>query len=155
MGFSNVIGTSDVYYYPEGSGNASLVNLTQKDSVRRFQCKFDSLDNFCQPDLDSLDFIKCDVEGAELLVFKGGINTIKKHKPIIFSEILRKWSSQFNYNPNEIFELFASLGYHAYTIQSGKLVLFTKMNEKTTNTNFVFLHAQKHRLLIDQLVINY
>lgn len=36
--------------------------------------------------LEKCDFIKMDVEGAESLVILGGINTIKKFRPIIFFE---------------------------------------------------------------------
>ena len=36
--------------------------------------------------LPGLDFMKIDVEGAEGLVIKGAVNTIKKYKPIIFFE---------------------------------------------------------------------
>lgn len=37
-------------------------------------------------DLKELDFVKIDVEGAEPLVIIGGINTIKKYKPVICYE---------------------------------------------------------------------
>ena len=96
----------------------------------------------------TVDFIKCDVEGAELLVFKGGLNTIKRDKPIIFSEILRKWSAMFNYDPNEIFDLFKSEGYLAFTVNTNVLLPFCRMDESTVETNFFFLHAEKHRDLI-------
>lgn len=36
--------------------------------------------------LENLDFIKIDVEGAESLVLLGGLETIKKHKPVICFE---------------------------------------------------------------------
>lgn len=48
------------------------------------------------------DFIKCDVEGAELLVLKGGEETLKSKKPVIFIELIRKWAQKFNYHPNEV-----------------------------------------------------
>ena len=36
--------------------------------------------------LDRLDFLKLDVEGAEALVLKGGFDIIIKHKPLIYIE---------------------------------------------------------------------
>ena len=42
-----------------------------------------TLDSF---DLDRLDFMKVDVEGMELDVLKGGIRTIERCKPIVFTE---------------------------------------------------------------------
>jgi FkbM family methyltransferase len=38
-------------------------------------------------DLDSVDFIKCDVEGLELAVFMSFIKTIEKHRPVILCEL--------------------------------------------------------------------
>ena len=148
FGFSDTQGEFPFYYYSEGSGNASSANLTGRDDVEVFQCKVITLDEFTSQNKVTVDFIKCDVEGAELLVFKGGLNTIKRDKPIIFSEILRKWSAMFNYHPNEIFDLFKSEGYLAFTVNTNVLLPFCRMDESTVETNFFFLHAEKHRDLI-------
>lgn len=45
-----------------------------------------AIDSFC---LSRLDFMKIDVEGMELEVLKGAINTIKTHKPQIFTEWIK------------------------------------------------------------------
>ncbi len=47
--------------------------------------KTDLLDNIVDP-ADVVDFIKIDVEGAELEVLRGGIETIKRSKPVIVFE---------------------------------------------------------------------
>ncbi|WP_342228107.1 FkbM family methyltransferase [Rickettsiella endosymbiont of Rhagonycha lignosa] len=60
---------------------------------------------FSEQKMTKLDFIKCDVEGAELTIYTGGINVIREHKAIIFTEMLRKWSVKFNYHPNDIIAL--------------------------------------------------
>jgi FkbM family methyltransferase len=62
--------------------------------------------------LDKLDFIKLDVEGYEELVIKGGIQTIKKFKPII---ALEAWCNHtggvdINYTKN-IFSNLLNIGY--------------------------------------------
>jgi len=153
---ANHFGLSDaerdeyIYFYPQGSGNASLQNLSESQEVEKIPCKFKTLDQYTSDNNCSVDFLKCDVEGAELLVFKGGKETILKHKPIIFSEILRKWSKKFEYNPNDIFDLFRSMGYEGYFCQDGKLFQFAEMNESTVETNFFFLHLDKHASRIDQ-----
>jgi len=148
-GFSDKIGEFDFYYYPEGSGNASLANLSGRDSVTKINCKLSTLDCFISESNLQINFIKCDVEGAELLVFKGGIETLKKDKPIIFSEILRKWSAGFDYDANEIFRLFFQIGYKAYTIDGLFLKPFYQMDETTVNTNFIFIHESR----LDELSI--
>ena len=148
FGFSNSAGEFTFYYYPEGSGNASSANVTGRTDVETIQCKVRTLDDFTFETGTRVDFIKCDVEGAELMVFQGAINTIIRDKPIVFSEILRKWSVKFNYDPNEIFDLFRSHGYQAYTTKANYLAKFFKMNESTIETNFFFLHSEKHAHLI-------
>lgn len=148
FGFSSQAGEFPFYYYPEGSGNASSANLTNRTDVECVQCIVRTLDGYTTDSGTHVDFIKCDVEGAELLVFQGGIETLKRDKPIVLSEILRKWSAKFNYDPNEIFELFNSLGYQAFTAEANYLARFTKMDESTIETNFFFLHADKHSNLI-------
>ncbi len=144
FGFSNGTGEFDFYYYEEGSGNASSANVSDREDVQVCQCKLQTLDDFAAETQTKVDFIKCDVEGAELLVYLGGLQTIKRDKPIVFSEILRKWSAKFDYHPNEIFKLFSDEGYQAFTVKDGSLKEFFQMNELTVETNFFFLHKQKH-----------
>jgi FkbM family methyltransferase len=148
FGFSDRKGEFDFYYYPEGSGNASSANVTGRSDIKIIKCKVETLDEYTSKNNIEIDFIKCDVEGAELLVFKGGLDTIKSSKPIIFSEILRKWSEKFDYNPNEIFELFSEIGYLSFTVSGGYLERFYRMDESTQETNFFFLHSERHSCLI-------
>lgn len=148
-GFSNESKDLKFYFYPEGSGNASSVNLSERENAEIMLCHVELMDDFVHKNDLHVDFIKCDVEGAELLVFQGGINTIECDKPIVFAEILRKWAAKFNYNPNEIFNLFKKYGYSAFTAKGSCLSKFGAMDESSIETNFFFLHTEKHRRLID------
>ena len=134
-------------------GNASSANLSNRDDVHTLKCKVQTLDEYISLKNTSVDFIKCDVEGAELLVFQGGIQTIARYKPIVFSEILRKWSSKFNYNPNQIFDYFKSQNYRAFITNGEKLKEFFVMDESTIETNFFFLHNEKHSKQIQRWLI--
>jgi FkbM family methyltransferase len=142
FGFSDQVGEFPFYYYPEGSVNASSANLTGRTDVETVSCKVSTLDEYIAETNVRVDFIKCDVEGAELLVFKGGLKTI------VFSEILRKWSAKFNYNPNEIFDLFHAQGYRSFIVKGKHLSEFYCMDDSTVETNFFFLHAEKHAIEI-------
>jgi FkbM family methyltransferase len=154
FGFSSKAGEFPFYYYPEGSGNASSANVTGRTDIETVQCKVKTLDEYITETCTRVDFIKCDVEGAELLVFQGAIKTIIKDKPIVFSEILRKWSVKFNYNPNEIFDLFRQYGYRVFTAIDNNLLEFGNMTESTTETNFFFLHSEKHLHQISRFLKN-
>jgi len=151
FGFSNKEEDLTFYYYPEGSANASSANLTGQEDVQKISCHVKRLDDFVAEHNVPIDFIKCDVEGAELFVFQGGIRSIAQHKPIIFSEILRKWSAKFAYHPNDIIRLLASLGYKCFTATEKGLVEFLSVDENTVETNFFFLHTVKHARTIGLL----
>ena len=141
------------YFHKEGSGNASSALMNEDRENIEVKCQVDTLDNFFNDKkLDKLDFIKCDVEGAELLTFKGGIETISKYKPIVFTEMLRKWSAKFNYHPNEIIQLFSGIAYGCYFVSNGKLKKIIEMTDETIETNFFFLHTEKHSNEIMELV---
>ena len=146
FGFSDVAAEKTFYFYPEGSGNASAANLTGGASVEEVRCRVERLDDFVRREKIVPDFVKCDVEGAELLVFKGGLETLRAHRPAILTEMLRKWSAPFGYHPNEIIDLLAGLGYRCLTLRAGQLVPFAHMDESTVETNFFFLHPSRHAL---------
>ena len=113
--FSDYVGELELFYYKEGSGNASLANLSERADVEKIKCRTETIDEFTLREEIGIDFLKCDVEGAELKVFQGGLATITRDKPIVFSEILRKWSRKLGYDPNEIFSFFYDLQYRAFT----------------------------------------
>jgi FkbM family methyltransferase len=144
FGFSDKPGHLTFYFYPECSGNASTANLSEKASVRTLQCPVKTLDDFAAESGYAVDLIKCDVEGAELFVFKGGLKTIARQQPVIFTEMLRKWSAKFNYHPNDLIKLLTGIGYRCFAASGDKLVEFVSMDENTTETNFFFLHPDKH-----------
>ncbi len=149
-GLSNETSEVPFYYYPEGSGNASMSNLAANMNSIEIKLQVIPLDFFVKRHgIDKVDFIKCDVEGAELLVFQGGRDTIQRDKPIVFSEILRKWSAKFGYHPNDIISFFTELGYGCFTVKEKKLSRFLKVDENTIDTNYFFLHEGAHKQIID------
>jgi FkbM family methyltransferase len=149
FGFSDKAGTENLYFDPKLSVNASLANLSDSENAVKVACHFDTLDHFVFSKGLHVDFIKCDVEGAELLVFKGGREVIARDKPVVFSEMLRKWSAKFDYHPNEIIELFDSLGYSCYTIVNEVLSSCSHVDESTVETNFFFLHDTEHKNILN------
>jgi len=153
FGFSDTEGTFKFYYDPNLSVNASLANVSENAGIENITCSVKKLDIFVSSKNIKVDFIKCDVEGAELMVFKGGTDLIKKDCPIIFTEMLRKWSAKFNYHPNDIILFFKNLGYQCFTSVNSKLRAFNSVDENTTETNYFFLHEKKHSLQIERLLV--
>jgi FkbM family methyltransferase len=151
FGLSNEKNDLTFYFYPEGGVNASIANVSEREDVELINCHVEKLDDFVDQKKIKIDFIKCDVEGAELFAFKGGIESIKRDKPIVFTEMLRKWSAKFNYHPNEIILMFSDLGYECFYCSEDKLVKIDTMTDDTVETNFFFLHSDKHALQISNL----
>jgi len=67
--------------------------------------------------INTIDFIKCDVEGAELIVFKGARGCIEKYKPVVFCEIHKDYCARMGYKPEDIFSFFSEMGYKAYIVE--------------------------------------
>ncbi len=142
------------FYSPLNTVASSSRNIMENDEAIKVECEASTIDDFVsENNISGIDFIKCDVEGAELFVYKGGIKTFKKFKPIIFTEMLRKWAAKFDYHPNEIIQLFTNIGYTCYVINNGKLNVVTEVDENTKETNFIFLHPEKHQKHIEEFVL--
>ncbi len=60
---------------------------------------------------EKINFLKVDVEGAELLVFKGAAETLRRFKPTIIFELNGQLTSRFEYKPIEVLLLLHELGY--------------------------------------------
>lgn len=78
-----------------------------------------------------LHFIKCDVEGAELEVVKGGLKLIRSLHPAWLLEVSGKTSDQ-------IFGILHELGYHAF-VYDQKLIP-TEYYRNQEFSNYFFLH---------------
>ena len=79
--------------------------------VRSESVKVTTLDSF---NIISPTFIKIDVEGSELNVLKGSINTLKKYDPIVGIEIhtdTTLLNANFPYSRTDIETFFLELGY--------------------------------------------
>ncbi len=146
IGFSDESKIVKFYFDIEFAMASSMANLREDENTVSEECEVKKLDDFVSstPSIKKIDFIKCDVEGAELFVFQGGIETIKKDNPIIFTEMLRKWAGKFNYHPNEIISFMSKLGYQCFTTDGQHLFPFSLMDDNTEETNYFFLHEYKH-----------
>ncbi|KAA9331506.1 FkbM family methyltransferase [Hymenobacter busanensis] len=63
-------------------------------------------------DFDRLDFVKCDVEGFEHQVFQHMQATLRRHRPVIQTEL------NGGDNRRQVSELLAGLGYRPYVLET-------------------------------------
>lgn len=145
-GLADAPGAFDMFVpATSGSPAASLNELHPAEGSRRVACRFTTLDEFVAANaVDRLDFLKCDVEGAELRVLKGGTKTLARFRPAVVIELLRKWSAAFGYHPNDVLDLFASLGYVCHGVADRRLRRVERVTEDTPETNYVFLDPARH-----------
>ena len=70
------------------------------------------------PEKKSIGFIKLDVEGAELYVFKGARRIFAESRPIVLFECAASGISSFGITPDEIFGFItADLDYRIYLLK--------------------------------------
>lgn len=150
-GLSQAPGELVFYTYPSQSGSSSMTRNVDSADVQEVRCTVRKLDDYCAEHRATIDFIKCDVEGAELFVFQGGAEVIRRDRPAIFTEMLRKWCAKYNYHPNDIIAHFHAQGYGCFVVRAGRLEACDQVTPTTIETNFIFLHREKHGAILATL----
>ena len=127
----------------------------QQASVHEYTVFLTSLD--ANPDvqaLPSIDFVKIDVEGGELDVFRGGAQTIRRHLPLIYCEAYEKWTASFGYAPVDLFAFARSLGYTGARVISLGVLHVASFDRHPPPGMFesssdILFFASKHAQLVD------
>ena len=153
IGLSDRDETAVFYYNRTESGATSLKNIREVEGIERVECQLRRLDDIVREhDIRSMDFVKCDVEGNELFALRGGLESIRAFKPVIFCEMLRKWCAKFGYHPNDIIQMLGEIGYQCYRMADGWLRRIGEITDETVETNFFYLHPEKHEEVLRRLV---
>lgn len=122
--------------------SATLIEGFREPKSQKFQfvsvLTFDSIVNGLQ--LDKIDIIKIDIEGAELEAVIGLIKTLKKHKPIIIMEVLPSYSIENKFRINRQNKLSKILLAEAYKIfkigNNRKKILLNEVLDFPIHKNF-------------------
>ena len=85
-----------------------------------------------------IDFIKIDVEGAELSVLKGATELIKRDRPVIVFECGLGGSDVYDATPAELYTFFADLGYSISLLKN-----YLNEEPALTKTSFEQQYYQK------------
>lgn len=122
-----------------------LAYVAEKNVQRKKEDAFEkieitTLDNFVKRNkINNLDFIKCDVEGFELEVFKGAKKAIKKFRPIVFVEIEERHTKKYRINPQEVLNFFKKLKYFCYAVTGSSF----NETDLITKNNPLYLFSPK------------
>jgi FkbM family methyltransferase len=111
-------------FLPNGDhGQAALVyhrdGSWRNAQVAPIDIEMTRLDRYAQG-LDKINLLKCDVEGAELLVLRGAESSLRRFRPKVFLEVDDRWTSSFGWSPKDVIGFLRSVGYkHFYCIEPG------------------------------------
>lgn len=78
----------------------------------------ETLDRLCA-DLDRLDFVKIDVEGAELHILEGGRRTIERLRPALLVEIEARHTERYRHSATEVADWLTRRGYTMHVWDRG------------------------------------
>jgi FkbM family methyltransferase len=82
------------------------------------------LDSFKWGDDVKIDFVKIDVEGWELAVLRGGMETLKKHRPVIIIEQKPHGNAErYGWGQHDAVKLLLSWGFRQVALISGDHIL--------------------------------
>jgi FkbM family methyltransferase len=130
----NCLAVSDKNGYAKMSDYLDTANhLIQYSSTNKgsFQAATTTLDSYVRAlEAPKVDFIKCDIEGAEFLMLKGAVETIRRHKPKLLLEVDPRWTKRFDYEPKDIFDILTRWGYK---------------HKEISKTNYYFYNPEKNK----------
>jgi FkbM family methyltransferase len=109
-------------FIPEDATMASMADWTGDTAgeVHRLLCSFMTMDDLVEERcIDQPRFIKCDVEGAELKVFRGGRTVLDRvDAPVLLFEMNPRAAMAFGFGPEEHAEFLLSLPTAKYRLYS-------------------------------------
>lgn len=143
-------GEVELFQKGEDSGQASLHQQSQAswesaEEVKAFPCHIIRLDQFIRTEkIHHLDFLKCDVEGAELLAFRGMGDELARLSPVILFELFPAFMKSFGYQPDDLFAYLRSQGYDTFYKVAAKLELFAA-DQISPNSSLNILAIRRDR----------
>jgi FkbM family methyltransferase len=74
-----------------------------------------------QAGLTRVDVLKCDVEGAELLVLAGATRILREHRPVVIVEADDLHQRRFDATAQDVLDAVVAAGYRAHRYRDGAL----------------------------------
>jgi FkbM family methyltransferase len=103
-----------------------------------------ALDEFL-PRVEGLSLIKCDIEGAELLCFRGAERLIGEHLPTVICEINPWFLEGFGIKLEGLLGFFEGRGYrlYRYVEEGARRRLREVAADEVEEDNYVFIHPSR------------
>lgn len=129
-------GYTEFWLNKVNTGASYCVNMTERleptdrTKFEKLNVPITTIDKYCKENNIKYDFLKMDIEGAELSALKGGIETIKKYRPQLAISIYHSTNDFIDIPQylNNILENYTfRLGHYSYGIS--ETVLYAIPNE--------------------------
>src|SRR5262249_38007051 len=119
--------------YNTGCNSLRPPYVTQKTSTIPVSVR--TLDNWStEVKVERVDFIKLDVEGAELSVLKGASRLLARTQPVLLVEVAQIRTAAWGYQAVEIVRSLENLGYECFDVlDGGRLGPATHIDQKEMN----------------------
>lgn len=106
LALSDKKGTTEFFDVTTRRGISGLRrrDLDAAEEVKTITVRTDTIDNIIPEDVQ-IDYIKIDVEGAELLVLRGALQTLIRCKPLVIFEFERSGANSYNVSSRNMFQL--------------------------------------------------
>jgi FkbM family methyltransferase len=102
------------------TGSYRIASSLNPKIISSLQVNVSTLDDFIlSNDIHKVDFIKIDVEGYELKVLKGAIDSIRRYKPILYIEVNNDNLIKYGDCAQSLFSFIFTLGYQVFEVKSG------------------------------------
>jgi FkbM family methyltransferase len=130
--------------HDSSSPGATIITNPERKNFRTQEVRTNTLDNYCKEYNIKPDLLKVDVEGNELNVFKGGVNTLKQYKPKILFECEERHVGKEKVL--ETFKFLQDLGYRGFFIKDDEFIPLSQfdfakhqdVSRKPYCNNFIF-----------------
>jgi FkbM family methyltransferase len=119
--------------YNTGYNSLRPPNVPQPTSAVPVRVR--TLDNWlADKGIGRVDFIKLDVEGAELSVLKGARECLSRRHPVLLVEVAQIRTSAWGYDAKEIGRFLENMGYECFEIlDEGKLAPASQADQREMN----------------------
>ena len=114
-------GTTEIITHPRNGGHNHLTHYDKNPRARGTEkvkqtVQVRTLDSY---NFEEVDFVKIDVEGYELFVLQGALQTILHNRPILQLELVEAQCRKFDYARKDIADLFDTLNYRCVSKING------------------------------------
>jgi FkbM family methyltransferase len=107
-------------------------------AVRRHAVRVTTVDALADElDLRRLDFVKCDIEGAELRMLAGAEQTLARHRPVVLLEIEDRHVRKYGHTADDVRAWLSARDYRAHILSGTDLVPVEGIRDGVRNYFFL------------------